>query len=299
MSRDDQQRYDQALAHVKSVNAGLATEINTKLKPKAAAIGAEISLGGAGYWRSGTAAQHAAVRGLLLCQIAYFRPPHCMTNQAATPVLNATRTTFLRKSLAQVNSAIELYTKSPAASPDSLARAAEEVNQLGGDVDFVTRELGAKNLGNNIICYNGVTAWLFAARMVSKKWLAGPGGQIDANNADRAFGKTQLVDPGSWATIPRGHLWTIQRTNDPTTCHWGLSLGQDKAAATNNTMGSPVLMLDSLKGSSQYGTFQFSEMCKVLNSDFKYGHVGTVVPAAPDTNIVVKTINPATSGALY
>ena len=90
------------------------------------------------------------------------------------------------------------------------------------------------------------------------------------------------------------------RKKRPTTCHWGVSLGKGKAAATNNTMGSPVLMLDSLQGVSQYGTFDFLQMCAVLNSDFKYGHMGCKTPpAAADTNITVKQLNPATSAQLY
>src|SRR6266513_4442116 len=73
MARTDQQRYDQALAHIKTVNLDLGNEVNTKIGTDAVDVGKALSLGGAGYSRSGTADQHTAVRALLLCQIAYFR----------------------------------------------------------------------------------------------------------------------------------------------------------------------------------------------------------------------------------
>lgn len=303
MSRTDQQRYDEALAYVKSVDPGLARDIDAQLRARAVAVGAEISLGGAGFWRQGTPAQHTAVRALLLCQIAFFRPPHCRANLADMAVLTATRSAYLGKTEAQVATEIRNYIRPPARSLEAVAQAALTANQPIGNLDFVTFSRTDRFLGANPICYNGVTAWLFISGMVSKQWLAGPGNKIDANSADAAFGQGQETPPAQWSSLPRGHLWTIQRQNDPTTCHWGVSLGSGLAAATNNTLGSLVLMLtrddETVQKKSAYDTFEFERICQVLNSDFKYGHVGKNPPAKPDTNIKVKQINPMTSQALY
>ncbi|WP_395703168.1 hypothetical protein [Aquabacterium sp.] len=297
-SRTDQQRYDEALKHLKGVDAALGADVDQKLGTKAAAVGAEISLGGAGYWYSGSAAQHAAVRALMLCQIAYFRPPHCRGNLADATVLAATRTAWHGKSEALVNAEILNYCRIANRTLAGLAQAARHANIPGGNLDFVTARRTDRHLGGSIICYNGVTVWLFNAGFVSKQWLGGPGNKIDANNADAAFGQGLVLQPSQWGSIPEGYLWSITRRGDPTTCHWGVSLGAGQAAATNNTTASNFAELPDIHA-MQYGTFEFTKMCEILNSHLKYGHTGKEPPAAVDTNITVKQIDPMSSLALY
>ena len=77
MSRSNLERYQQTVAYIKAnIDDGLGTDIGTIITDKKKA-GKEISLSGAGYNKVGTADQHMAVRALMLCQIAYFRPPPC------------------------------------------------------------------------------------------------------------------------------------------------------------------------------------------------------------------------------
>jgi hypothetical protein len=299
MPRTDQQRYDEALQYLKGIDMALGNEVHAKVGGRSTAVGAEISLGGEGYWRVGSDAQHRAVRALLLLQITYFRPPHCRGTLADAAVLDATRRTFKGKHEALVRDAILDYTRPANRSHHGLAQAALQANQAMGNLDPVNLRRTDQQIGANPICYNGLTLWLFAGGFVSKRWLAGPGNKIDANNADQAFGTGVVVAPDQWDALPMGYLWTIQRRNDPTTCHWGLSLGDGKAAASNNTPGSPFLMLELDSGDSKCGTFTFTQMCAVLNSDFKYGHTSKDPPSTPDANIVVKKIDPATSTALF
>lgn len=51
-------------------------------------------------------------------------------------------------------------------------------------------------------------------------------------------------------------------------------------------------------GGTIYGTFPFTEICKVLNSDFKCGHIARTMPNSDDANIVLKTIDPIASPTL-
>lgn len=72
-----------------------------------------------------------------------------------------------------------------------------------------------------------------------------------------------------------------------------------QGAATNNHGGSVAygpLRFES--GGTIYGTFPFTEICKVLNSDFKYGHIARTMPDSDDANIVLKTIDPIASPTL-
>ncbi|HLQ45961.1 MAG TPA: hypothetical protein VK137_14575, partial [Planctomycetaceae bacterium] len=153
MARTDQQRYDQALAHIKTVNLDLGNEVNTKIGTNAVDVGKALSLGGAGYSRSGTADQHTAVRALLLCQIAYFRPPHANQVFASKLQLDTTRSDFLGKSLAVVNAEIGYFMKGANPSLNGLASAAETICHVTGNVDNLRRTRNDTNVSNNPVCY--------------------------------------------------------------------------------------------------------------------------------------------------
>lgn len=292
--------YNESIQHIQNINAALATEVSRLVQSKRTSIEAELSLKGGGFWHSGSDTQHKALRALMLCQIAFFRPPHSSSVIASTTELNKTKTMYKGVSTHLVDEAIRCYQVLPGKSLQKIASEAERANQTSQalEVHHITRT--GIQLGQNPICYNGLTIWLFNAGYVSKMWLAKEGSAITANNADTAFGLSQGVPVAQWGNIPAGHIWTIQRKNDPTTCHWGVSLGNGKSAATNNTPGSPCLMLPFISGGSVCGTFLMVDMCKVLNSEFKYGHLkGAIEPDFEDENIVLKTINPSISSALY
>ena len=111
------------------------------------------------------------------------------------------------------------------------------------------------------------------------------------------LGDGAVVDKADWHTIPRGYLWNIHRVGDKTTCHWGLSLGDNVAAACNNTDESPTKKLAYEFGNTFYGRFNFRDICDVLNGTDKYGHSGTDAPTK--TNIVVRQVNPLTVASYY
>lgn len=295
MSRTPTERFDEAVAYLKdNIDAGLAKDVKEKIvgKDNIKKAGEDISLSGAGYWKKSTDEQHGAVRALLLCNVAYFRKPHSAKDVATNEQLDAIRKAMLGKSAAVVNEEIELFLPGKNPSLKGLAASAEVVNELSGVFDPFTRTRQDKTVSLNPICYNGVLAWLFHAGFVSKRWLAREGARLQASTANDVLGQGVVLKEDKWDEIPKGYLWNVHRVNDPETCHWGVSLGEDIAIACNNTDVSLVAQLEYLdkKGSTKYGKFKFTEICKVLNSHFKYGHEGKEAPKK--TNIAVRQINP-------
>ena len=301
MAKDDAERYTKALAHVRSVNGGLADDVAEKILAqgkKTEVIGAELSLGGSGYWNTGSAEQHVAVRALLLCQIAYFRPPHAWGDMANADVLKLTRTKLHGKTIAEVDEEIGYYAVGNHMALDDLAAASQTICDANDGPNELWRNSGDTRLSKMTICYTGVSVWLFASRFVSRRWLVK---KLDANTANALIGKGIEVPPNEWANIPRGWIWNVQRRGDPTTCHWGISLGKGLAAATNNTSASPFATLNYLSAvdTDAYGTFNFSELCDVLNGTVKYGHTGNAKPKADQFNIAVYKINPLGNANFY
>lgn len=290
MSRTNQERFDEAVDYLKAIDKGLATDVVKKIGDDSDTAGADISLSGAGYWKKGSDDQHAAVRALLLCYVAYFRKPHCDDNMASNKALDVIRKAMLGKKEAVVNEEIMLFLPTSKPTLKGLAASAEVVNELSDVFNPFSRTRKDKTVSQNPICYNGVLAWLFHAGFVSKRWLAKEGLQLKAANANAFLGDGKVVKEDKWDQIPLGYLWNVHRVGDKETCHWGVSLGDDVAVACNNTDASLVATLDYIKGNTKYGKFKFSEICVVLNSHFKYGHEGKQKPTK--TNIVVRQINP-------
>lgn len=300
MARTDATRYDQALAHVKGINLALGTDINTKVGVNAAAVGAELSLKGKGYWSHGDN-RNMALRALLLCHIAYFRPPHGSTNVATFEAVDAMKRDCHGKSLNDLNAKIREFLIDDNASLNGLVNASNRVSVLSGTVDYFKRSRTDTNIGKSPICYDGVVNWLFTAGFVSKKYLAKEALDMHATRSNLYIGQGQPVTRQNWNQIPLGYIWNIQRKGDPSTCHWGLSLGNGRAVACNNTAGSPFYGLVNLQppapAGMAYGKFDLEELCLVLNSDLKYGHRGgKTAPASDDVNIAVRQINPLTAG---
>ncbi len=290
MSRTNQQRYAEALAHIKKVNNGLATDVGNKVGGNSLTAGGDISLGGAGYWHSGTPEQHTAVRALLLCHVAYYRPPHSNQDFASVSNLTGIRTRMLGKTVQQVGDEIKLFLPGTNRTLNGLATAAQTVTQTTGVVDHFVRTRTDRNVSSSPVCYHGVVSWLFASGFVSKRWLAREANTLNAYSANRYLGAGEVVSPEEWDSVPQGYIWNIHRVNDPTTCHWGVSLGNDVSAACNNTDESPRRKLKYISGDTRYGTFKLSEICSVLNRNTKYG-------AQDDDdrfkiNLVLRKINP-------
>ncbi|WP_418317135.1 hypothetical protein [Piscinibacter sakaiensis] len=300
MARTNQERFDEAVKYIKDkIDAGLAAEVQQKITAQPGVTkdlaGAELSLKGHGFHFSSND-KNMALRGLMLCQMAYFRPPHAQFNYCDNDVLDATRLACKGKTEALIQADIRLYLKKPIRHLADVADAAKRVKKVEGVVDAVHRQIADDNVSKAPVCYHGVSAWLFAAGMVSKRWYAREGLKIDGNTANQQLGQGVTVKESDWGAIPEGYVWNIHRTNDPTTCHWGVSLGNGIAAACNNTDSSPGLPpLNYIVGNTAYGQFNFVELCNILNANAKYG--GST--AKNTGNIVVKKINPMNEAALY
>lgn len=310
MGRSKRERYDEAIDYLTALNPVLGADVGQKILAQAddadhatdtvLGVGKEISLKGAGFWNTGTKGQHGAVRALLLCQVAYFRPPHAPQAFASPEVLASTRTRCLNLSETQLRTEILEYL--PAATPalDDLASAAETVKDVTGVVDHLQRRRTDTNVSSAPVCYHGVCSWLFASGFVSKRWLARAANTLNAYTCNTHLGDGIVLDDADeWEDIPRGWIWNIHRKGDKTTCHWGVSLGGGFAVACNNTDESPFMKLEyetdgqtGRKGDTFYGVFKMEDICSCVNGTVKYGHASKSKPTMEGQNIVVRAINP-------
>lgn len=283
-------RYKRTLKYIREkIDAGLAADILVRTTGKESSIGGELSLSGAGYKWGKNSELRSAVRALKLCHITYFRPPHAPFDFATSEALKSIHTGCKHDSVETIKQKIKYFTTKEGASLSDLANAAEIVCDVTGNVDNFTRSRNDTNVSLNPVCYHGVVAWLFKSGFVSKKWLAKEGNTLTGYTANSYIGEGQIVPSESRDQIQRGFIWNIHRVNDPSTCHWGVSLGNNRAVACNNTDSSPGVNLNYHTGNTQYGIFDFTNICDVLNANAKYGHTGD---GAPGENIVVKKINP-------
>lgn len=332
---DTNTRFNLALAHIRTISGPLADDIDAKSTLWTTAKKDLLSLGGAGYWRSGTAEQHVAVRALLLCTLCYYRPDHAAMELATDAVLGEIRTRMLGKSIGLVNDEIRLYLRLPAPTKDGLAQAALNVFSTLGNVTGYSRTRTDTNVGTGPVCYNGTSTWLFAAGFVSRAWLAKEGSQMLDRTARLYLGEGSIIGgPAQWGSIPRGHIFHIHKTGDQNTCHWGVSLGGGRAVACNNTAQAPRRLADATivrsgeipKGKTMalavednlafeadtnatYGIFQMAELCDILNRTSKYmvgtldksGMVDRYVESNSLTgcNIVVRHVDPTNPGVVW
>ncbi len=267
MSKD---RFDTSITYLRSLNRELADQVS-RLIVNPTPIDAELSLRNAGYYREGSKDQHKAVRALLLCMMAYFRPPHIADNKCGAAQLTAARSRLRPQTKDQIDAEIMEYVQIPGLSRTDLVNATARVNQVVGSVDTFTRRRTDTNVSSNPVCYHGVSTWLFSAGFVSKRWLGKEGSLLTGYTANTYLGLGDEVPPDQWDAIPPGYIFNIHKKNDPTTCHWGVTLANGKAVGCNNT-GESVgkgLTYDP-GGRSQYGIFAFKEICSVLNVDRRY-----------------------------
>lgn len=322
MARTDAERFDEAIAYIKKMPGGgpeLAQEIIDATGARKNAFGARMSLKKSGIALIGTGEQHTAVRAVVLCELAFFSFPYAPavdhTNTPTVEISDAeitdTKKKLLPKFRGTVDDEIKEYmlgadrtlvnlmaaarrVREPAVTPIPIYRAKRSDNFVGG--------------GGSIVCYDGVKNWLFASGMASRRWLKKKGTLLNANTTGDIFGAGNVVPPAQWGQIEPGYFWSIERrigaVIDATTCHWGVSLGNGEAVATNNTtasLGGPtgvvqLAFLEKEGDGTKYGIYRFTELCDVLNRNIKYGHHGAADPAAVDTNIQVKKYNPLLLG---
>lgn len=301
MARTNQERYDQALAYVKTIDATLCTDVDAQAGANSETVGGELSLEGKGYWYHGSS-RNMALRALLLCHIAYFRPPHGAKLLATNEEIEQMKRDNHGLSKDAIDERIREFLIDNGASLEDLVDAAERVNDLSGNVDYLKRTRSDTHVGSAPICYDGVLNWLFTAGFVSKKYLAKEATDMHATRSNLYIGQGTPVTRTNWSRIPRGYIWNIQRKNDPSTCHWGISVGGGKSLACNNAGGSPsqgILEMTppATGGGMSYGKFKMEDLCLVLNSDLKYGHRGgATAPASEDANITVRQIDPQSAG---
>ena len=296
MARTDQERYNEAVAHIKKLDGALGADVQSKIGPKQLNAGQEISLAGAGYWHTGTPEQHTAVRAYLLCLLAYFRTPYSKIDWCSNVAMDTARTRLKNKSPQQVNQEILLFLKKPSATYADLMAAALRVKYDTGSVDPIARTREDTNVGANPICYNGVATWLFASGFVSKRWLANKGMDLKGSTASLYLGDGDEVPEDRWGSIPAGWIWNVHKAGDNTTNHWGISLGGGRAVACNNTDESHgVKLIYEPGGRSQYGIFDLINACDVMRRNAKYLPPDTAYNPAV-ANIVVRELNPLTAG---
>jgi hypothetical protein len=327
-------RYNKALEYVRELSRELADDLTAKTAGWDDARKDLLSLGGGAYWRLGSKEDHIAVRALLLCTVCYMRKPHANMDLVQAEQLKEIRDAMEGKPKAFVDQEIRLYCRDDRRSKDRLAQAAQDVCRAEGNVTAYSRTRAQTNVGTGPVCYNGTSTWLFAAGFVSRRWLAKEGSQMLDRTAREFLGEGALIGGREqWSTIPRGHIFHIHKTGDPNTCHWGVSLGEGRAVACNNTTQAPQRNPDASKvrlppepgklvglpiesnlkfegtGNATYGIFDLAELCDILNRTTKY-MVGTFVGdqisgdyvesnSPSGCNIVLRHIDPTTVAQWY
>jgi hypothetical protein len=292
VSRTNQQRFDEAVNYLQSVNLSLSQDVKNKTQDQKKA-GEQISLEGFSYWKSGSDEQHRAVRALLLCMITYMKPPHSPTDLVPDDVMDDFRRQYRGKTISDLNEEILYFVPESNLSLRRLVNAALEVKTVDGVIDPPVRSRKDKNVGKAPVCYHGVRAWLYAAGFVSKRWMAKEGQTLMASTSNAVVGRGVIVEKKNWDKIPAGYIWNIHKNGDEETCHWGVSLGENRAVACNNTPGSPGGALLDMEpgGTLDYAIFKMTNMCEVLNTNSKYQqHGGKDHPSGQ--NIIVRKINP-------
>jgi len=265
MAKTDQQRFDDAMKYLATVDQGLATEVKQLLVSRVLEAGKDISLEGMGYWSSGNDAQHNAVRALILCQKTFLTLPYFKGFFVGFEK-DKTKQFWRGKPESAAKEAIRCYLPKVGATHQSLINAAKMVNETTGNFDFYTLTRDSRNLGANPICFSAVRLWLFKAGFVSIRWLASTGFDLTANSANTILGNGQVIPLSKLNQIPPGHIFNFHAPESKETCHWGLSIGNGLALAANThqqiLQSQPVRFIT---GNSFYGQFLLSEsydVCK-------------------------------------
>lgn len=269
MARTDPERYDQALDYIrKNIDQALATRVDVKGKLRKQALGKAISLAKGGFWHTGTKGQHMALRGLLLCQQVFLRPPECPIDYAGDGT--QTKNYFKARSEEQVQEAIRSYARRTNVTLMEFAQTAQKIKDTLGEFNALTRTRADTSFGGTTNCYGAVKIWLFNSGCCSLPWCLNEGSQLTAYTVNDIIGDGQVIAEDEVDGIPVGHVFNIHDANDPNICHWGVSLGQGWAAASNTTPAARTtdgkdVVVQFRSGNTAYGEFTLSsavEVCK-------------------------------------
>lgn len=291
MGRTNSERYDSAISYIKNnIDQGLGNTLQAKTIAKKDALGKSISLSGGGFWNTGSSGQHMALRALLLCQLVYLKPPECGADYAGDGSL--TKQHFKARTEDQVKEAIRSYSRRNNVSLEDFARTALNIKNTLGAFDALSRTRADTSFGGTTNCYGAVKIWLFNSGCCSLPWTLNEGANITAYTVNQIIGDGAVIAEDRVDEIPRGHVFNIHDADDPNICHWGVSLGDGWAAASNTTPaavgndGEPV-MVDFRSGNTAYGEFVLSTAVEVCKLKYTSGRV------------VVKHLDPTNGNGYY
>lgn len=287
MARTDTERFDQALDYInKQISPKLATELRLKGIARKQQLGKAISLAKGGFWRTGTKTQHMALRGLLLCQQIYLKPPVGRSDNAKDG--SETKTFFKSKSEEQVKEAIRIFMCKPNVSLQDFAQAALNIQNPAGGFNWISRTRNDTSFGGITNCYGAVRMWLLNSGCCSLQWYDNEGSKITAYTVNQIIGDGTVYDESALGDIPKGYVFNIHDSKNPVICHWGVALGNGWAAASNTTPGAldpenkPV-MVDFRKGNAGYGEFRLQSAVDVCKLKYD-SHVVVVKALDPTRN---------------
>ncbi|MFV1998663.1 MAG: hypothetical protein ACC641_11730 [Acidiferrobacterales bacterium] len=285
MTRTNLDRYTQAIDYIRqNIDLALADRLSQKASARKELLGKAISLQGGGFWSTGTPGHHKALRALLLCQQVYLRPPEYRADKAKDG--SETKNYFKTKGEEQVKEAIRSYTQVSNVTLEAFAQAALKITDPAKPFNELTRMRSDMGFGGITNCYGAVKMWLFNSGCCSLPWFLTEGAKINAYTVNNIIGNGMPVDEKNIDDIQRGYIFNLQDSKNLDVCHWGVSLGDGWAAASNTTPGEidPVsgkpVMVDFRKGNTAYGEFALKsalEVCKL-----KYdSHVVTIKALDP------------------
>jgi len=255
MERTNAQRVDESIDYIKkNISPILATKFNGINKEVA---GKQISLKGHHYMPIGWGDQHKAVRALLLCH-QHFLDVYAFPDLA--------KTFYKSKPKKEIDKYISAFVKQTPTA-EMLAQKAEGYILNQAKLDYHNRKREDSQIsGSAIVCYTGVMLWLFQAGFLTLKGFKN--NQVNVNNCNQILGNGIRWDIEKINQIPRGHIWNFQG-GSKSVCHWGVSLGNGRAAGTNNTIsetvdGRKVSVKFEGSGGMVYGKFDLKSQFDVL-----------------------------------
>jgi hypothetical protein len=292
----DKKRFDDTIEYIRRfISPQLATNINRAMAGRTASkVGQEISLSGGGFNKTGTDAQHKALRALLLCQRVFLTAPWAISNMGTPFDYNSDRdlpkTYYKNFTEAQIKNVILNYLPGKGATREGLAAAATGIQNPTGNMVWETITRDTNPFPTMQVCFDALKMWLFKAGFVSLSWLANTGPKMTAQTVNQMLGDGEVIPESQLDNIPRGFLFNFHKKDYKAVCHWGVSLGQGWAAGANTTaneLGSPA-PVNFRSGGSIYGEFTLASsllVCKYKYTDVK-GQPGDVTIRQIDPALV-------------
>jgi hypothetical protein len=292
MARTNTERFQQAVNYIKDhISLKLASSIMMHSAGRQDALGGAISLSKSGFWRTGSDGQHMALRSLLLCQHVFLKPP--FLNADVIGDTTPTKTHFQTRSEHDIREAIRIYSPLKNVTLHQFAEVARNVGNMAGQPNLHTRtRRDVSNWGGVSNCYSGVKVWLFQSGLCSFPWLLKEGNQITAYTVNGILGDGRVVAEKDIRTVPEGFIFNIHDANDANICHWGVGLGNGKAAAANTTAGGmnsnrQTVMVNFTKGNSGYGEFDLQSSVDVCKCTYN------------SKRVVLKVVDPTRGNGYY